>query len=303
MRLEPQSQAFLDAFKAEERPPRETIPIPLLREQFETLAYESPAPIRDVKTLEIPGPHHNIRLRLYFPKKQGSLPVFVTFHGGGWVVGSLNVHDAFCREVCSQAETLVVSVDYGLAPENKFPKPLEDCYAATLWASKHIHEYGGDSNRLSVGGDSAGGNLATAVCLLAAERHGPKIAAQVLLYPVTNCQFDTPSYTQFGEGYFLEKETMKLMWSLYLPSPAEGKNPHASPLQANVKGLPPALFILASCDLLHDEGLAYSKHLKAAGVPTAVYAYDTIHGFVTFANQLEVGQQALREIARFIKKF
>lgn len=231
----------------------------------------------------IPGPHGEIPVRIYHPHAQGSalLPCLVYFHGGGWVIGTPDTTEAVCKAVANRAGCVVVSVDYRLAPEHPFPVPLDDCYAAAEWVAVNGAEIGVDRTRLAVGGDSAGGNLAAAVCLKARGNSFPEFRMQLLVYPVTNHDYSTESYAANGEGYLLTRAMMEWFWDQYLGSPEDGKNPLASPLRAaTLDRLPPALVITAEFDPLRDEGEAYAKALADAGVKVSHKRYDgQIHAF------------------------
>jgi acetyl esterase len=284
--------------------PLENVPVAEFRSD-ETLFYQRPnAHIKEVINISIDGPIGPIPLRIYIPHGNGPFATFVTFHGGGWVWGSLNSHDGLCRDICEQANVIVVSVEYHRAPEHPFPAPLNDCYAATQWAAHNIAPYNGKPQHLIVGGDSAGGNLSAAVALMARDKKENFIKAQVLLYPVLHYAFDTPSYKENAEGYFLTKQNMQWFWKMYLGR--ESTNPHyyASPLHApTFADLPPALIIVAQFDPLRDEGIAYANALKNAGVESSYTCYSTIHCFMSFANGLEIGKRALKEAAAYIKEF
>ena len=234
-----------------------------------------------VENRTIPGPAGEIPVRIYTPSGSGPHPILVYFHGGGWVLCNLDTHDGTCRSLCNQARCVVVSVDYRLAPEHKFPNGLEDCYAATRWSAEHAHELGGDAHRIAVGGDSAGGNLAACVSLLARERGGPRLVHQLLVYPVTDARFDTTSYRDNAEGFFLTRGAMQWFWNHYLRGEADAANPLAAPLRASdLSNLPPATVITAEYDPLRDEGESYARRLEEAGVPTRLARYDgVIHGF------------------------
>ncbi|RLS43743.1 MAG: alpha/beta hydrolase [Planctomycetota bacterium] len=283
MSLTPEARAYLDAFKATGTPMESVSP-----EQARALV----APLKsrkeavsEIRDIWIPGPEGELSALVYTPliheDREDLLPTIVFFHGGGWVVGSPKSHDGMCRRLCNAMEAIVISVDYRLAPENKYPAAAEDCYAATVWASKFIENFNGDPSRLIVCGDSAGGNLAAVVALMARDRGDPAIAAQVLLYPITDHNYDTGSYRDNGKGYFLTTETMKWFWNHYLESPEQGKEPYASPLQADLKGLPPAIVLTAEYDPLRDEGHAYASKLQAAGVTVRrVACLGQVHGFL-----------------------
>jgi acetyl esterase len=242
-------------------------------------------------------------VRVYTPAGEPPFPLLVYFHGGGWTIGNVDIGDAPCRALTNAAGAVVVSVEYRLGPEHKFPAPLEDCYAATAWAAlmaAHApDQLGGDPDRLVVIGDSAGGNLAAAVALMARDRGGPKIARQVLIYPVTDHRFDTPSYRDCAEGYLLTREAMRWFWRHYLHNRAEGRHPYASPLRAgDLAGLPPALIVTCEYDPLRDEGEAYGARLRAAGVPAKVSRYDgMIHGCFWMCGVLDRSRQLVQEIA------
>ncbi|AUV80471.1 alpha/beta hydrolase [Salinigranum rubrum] len=234
-----------------------------------------------VQDLEIAGPNGGVPIRVYRPGGGGPHPVVVYSHGGGWVVGNLDTHDQGCRALCNAGDCVVVSVDYRLAPEHPFPAPVEDCYAATEWVADHGDLLGADTDRLVVAGDSAGGNLSAAVALLARERGGPDVAHQYLVYPVTNHAFDTDSYTENAEGYFLTRAGMEWFWDHYLETDVDGLNPLASPLRArDLSDLPPATVVTCGFDPLRDEGRAYAGRLEAAGVDVTHHHHEEmIHGF------------------------
>jgi len=241
-------------------------------------AAEEPEPVGDV--LELSVGDRGIPVRVYVPDGQGPYPTLVYYHGGGWVIGDLDSHDETCRVLTSEADCMVVSVDYRRSPEHTFPTPLEDCYTAFEWVFETAESMQVDTDNVFVGGDSAGGNLAAAVALLARDRGGPDIAGQVLIYPVTDHGFDTPSYEENGDGGLLSRDDMEWFWDHYLRDEVDGKNPYASPLQAQtLEGLPPATVVTCGLDPLRDEGAAYAQRLEAAGVPVTHHNYeDCIHG-------------------------
>jgi acetyl esterase len=222
----------------------------------------------------------------------------VYFHGGGWVTGNVDAYDPTCRSLANAAGCVVVSVDYRLAPEHKFPAAPEDCYAAVQWVAASAAEFGGDPSRLAVGGDSAGGNLAAVVSHMARDRGGPPLAFQLLVYPVTDHHFGTVSYQQNGDGYLLTRDSMVWFWNHYLEKEADGTSPLASPLRCtNLANLPPAFVITAEFDPLRDEGEAYGKCLTSAGVATTVKRYDgMIHGFFSLG-VFDQGRQAIKDAA------
>ncbi len=243
-------------------------------------------PVEDVARTEdrvIPGADGTeLPIRIYWPSTSNEpLPVVVFFHGGGWVIGGIDSHDGQVREMVNRTAMVYVSVDYRLAPEARFPAAAEDCYAATQWVAANAAEIGADATRLGVAGDSAGGNLAAVVALMARDRGGPAIAHQLLIYPC--CDMDSnawPSQTENGTGYFLTKESMDWFYDQYADA-ADRDNPYASPIKAaDLSGLPPACVITAEYDPLRDEGEAYGAALQEAGVACEVHRYDGMfHGF------------------------
>lgn len=240
----------------------------------------------DIEDLEIPcGPKGKVSIRVVRPKaNHAKLPVVMYFHGGGWVLGDKNTHDRLIREIANGAQAAVVFVNFTPSPEAQYPVPIEEAYAAAKYIAEKGKTLNLDPSRLAVAGDSVGANMATAVTLLAKRRGRPSITAQVLFYPVTDANFETPSYQQFATHYFLTREAMKWFWDHYLPDKNLRKEPTASPLHASIgqlKKLPPALIITAECDVLRDEGEVYAHKLMEAGVDvTAVRYLGIIHDFV-----------------------
>ena len=276
-----------------------------IRRTLDEGARVAPRPnIAVVKDLEIPGPAGRIPARVYRPTPQGELPVLVYFHGGGWAICSLETHDTTCRELANGAGCAVVSVDYRLAPEHRFPAAAEDCFAATGWVAKNVAAIGGDASRIAIGGDSAGGNLCAVVALLARDRGGPRLCHQLMIYPVTEYAFDTPSYRENAEGPLLTREAMRAFWKLYLAREEDGRNPYASPLRAaDLAGLPPAHVITAEYDPLRDEGEAYARRLEAAGVPVVVRRYDgMVHGFFGFTDMIDCARDAVVDVVRELQR-
>ena len=231
-----------------------------------------PVKIAGTRDLLLPGPESELPARLYTPlgaaqAPEGGWPLTVFYHGGGFVAYSLETHDQVCRELCGGANTAVLSVDYRLAPEHKFPAPVDDAYAAFVWAAGHAAELGADAAKLAVAGDSAGASLCIAVTQRARDENGPAITAQLLIYPATDFVNTEryPSRRENGKDYFLTEERMKFFGEMYLADAAHGAHPHVSPINADLKTLPPALVMTAEFDPLRDEGLAYAEALKAAG--------------------------------------
>lgn len=255
--------------------------------------------------LQIPGQGGVIPVRVYVPSGQPPFPCLVYYHGGGWVTGTLDMSDGVSQSLCAGAGCVVVSVDYRLAPEHKFPAAAEDAYAAALWVQQHAPELAVDARRIAVGGSSAGANLAAVVCLMAKDRGGrPLLAYQLLVYPVADFSSGTPSYRENGQGYMLTRDSMEWYAQQYLRTPADAQNPYAAPLLANdLRGVPPALVITAEYDPLRDEGEAYAKKLRDAGVPVVSTRYDgMIHGFFGMFNALDKGKLAIAQACTELKK-
>ena len=259
-------------------------------------------PLLTVKRVEdrsIPGPHGEIPIRLYYPSGDLPFAVLVYFHGGGWVIGDLNTHHGFCHALAKTSSCLVVSVDYRLAPEHPYPAAVEDAYAAASWVAENSDAIHSDPDRFAVGGDSAGGHLAAVVALMARDRKGPRIDLQVLIYPITDCNFNTPSYTENKEGYMLTRDLMKWFWNHFIEDEGEANHPYVSPLQAeNLSDLPQALIVTAEYDPLRDEGEAYGKRLQEAGVKVVLSRYPGMtHAFIRMTAHLDKAKEALDEIA------
>ena len=301
MPLNPQAKAFLDQAAASGAPPLNAMPLAEARQTLNALFIpEHKEPIHKMEDRTISGPEgYQIPIRIYTPDAKGQLPVLVFFHGGGWVLGNIESHDSVCRELANKANCIVISVDYRLAPEHKFPAAPEDCYAATKWAVLNAAAFGGDPSRVAVGGDSAGGNLAAAVAQMAADRGAPSLTYQMLIYPVTNYALDTSSYKENADGYLLTRDMMQWFWTQYLANDEDGKNAYASPMQARtVRRVAPAFIMTAEFDPLRDEGEAYGERLKKEGVPVACKRYDgAIHGFFSFGHIMDQGKQAVADAA------
>lgn len=239
--------------------------------------------IHRVENVDIIGSEkQKIPLRIYIPKESVDLLVIMYFHMGGWVFGSIEESDAVCRRLANYLGHIVVSVGYRLAPEYPFPKPLEDCYDATVWMAKHASDFGGDSKKIVVCGESSGGNLAAALTLLARDRGGPALSAQILLYPCLNSEIDDHVFDRCPDRFFITKDLMKYFWQEYLQNPDAGKNPYASPEYASShKSLPPAVIILGEYDPLRTEGEKYASHLRQNGVKVITKCIpQVIHGFL-----------------------
>jgi acetyl esterase len=301
MPLDPQARAVLDTLAALGGPPLGTVSAVDARIAFAARPLPPGAPVATVEDRTIPGPAGEIPVRIYTPNGPAPFPVLVWFHGGGWVLGSLDASDHVCRELANAAACIVVSVDYRLAPEHVFPAAPDDCEAAYNWVLANAASFGGDPARVAVGGDSAGGNLAAVVSLRARAGGAQLPVCQVLVYPVTDHNFDRPSYAANGDGYMLTTRAMRWFWDYYVPTVEERGHPDASPLYAgaaDLSGLPPALVITAEFDPLCDEGEAYAELLRQAGVPVSVTRYDgVIHSFFGMFPAIDKGRDAIRQSA------
>ncbi|MBV9545892.1 MAG: alpha/beta hydrolase [Chloroflexi bacterium] len=299
MPLDPQAQALIDA--AVGLPATETLTPEEARaghRERAKLTSGVPQDVAQVRDARIAGPAGEIPIRIYVPEGSAPFPCLVFFHGGGWVTGDLDTHDVLTRALANGAGAVVVAVDYRLAPEHKFPAAIDDAVAATRWVADQATELGIDPSRIAVGGDSAGGNLAAAAALALRHEGGPQLVYQLLIYPVIDYNFDTPSYLENAEGYRLTRAGMQYYWAHYLSEAAHADDHRASPLRAETHTeLPPALVITAEYDPLRDEGRAYADRLRDAGVPVIYREYPgMIHGFVTQAGVLDAGRRALDEI-------
>ena len=297
MPLDPQAKAVMDQVAALGFPMAHTVSPQQARANAQSRPRAAGPEVARVEDRTIPGPDTQIPVRIYTPPGSGPFPALVWFHGGGWVVGDLESADATARHLTVGAGCVVVSVDYRLSPEAKFPGPAEDCYAATMWVAEHAGEIGVSANNIAVGGDSAGGNLAAAVCLMAKDRGGPALGMQLLVYPVTDRDFQTGSYGDNADGYQLTRDTMIWYWDQYLANDADVGNAYAAPLQAqDLQGLPTAVVITAEYDPLRDEGEAYAHRLEAAGVPTTCTRYSgMIHGFFGMSAAVDKGKDAIAQ--------
>lgn len=302
MSLDPQCQEILDYVRARETVPLYTLTPEEVR-QLRRLPLQPGPEVFKVENLDIPGEKRKIPVRVYAPTEGGPYPVLMWFHGGGWVMGSLDMADNTCRHLALRAGCLVVSVGYRLAPESKYPAAVEDAYEATRWIAENADRVNGVKHLVAVGGESSGGNLAAAVALMARDRRVPQLNFQLLVYPVIEPNFSTESYKQNGTRFGPSAEMMRWFWQHYLRSDRDSLDPYASPIRAeSLKGLPPALIITAEFDALRDEGEAYGQRLKEAGVPTTLSRYDgVIHLFFLLANKIDKGKLALDQAAEALK--
>jgi acetyl esterase len=304
MPVDPQIQALLDLGAA--LPPLHTLTVAEARQQF--AARDFPGlrvpEVASVANRDMPGPGGPLALRIYTPLGQGPFPLMVFFHGSGFVVCSLDTHDGMCRNLCAGSGCVVVSVDYRLAPEAKFPAATDDCLAATCWAVANAASLGADGGRVIVAGDSAGGNLAAVTALRVRDESGPALLGQLLIYPVTD-HYDpgTPSMTENAEGYGLTRAGMIWFWDHYLADTRDAANPYASPLRAtDLSGLPPALVVTAEYDPLRDEGELYAHRLRQAGVATELKRWDGVnHGFFFVPGVVDKSSAAIDEACDWVR--
>src|SRR5438874_6338251 len=305
MPLDPEAKMLLEQMTTVVRPFDE-LSVEEARAAIATLsaaAGEGEAVAR-VENRTVPGPRGEIPVRVYTPEGRAPFPVLVYFHGGGWVIGSLETHDGICRHLANAAGAVVVSVDYRLAPEHPFPASGEDAYAATRWVAANAAAIGGDPRHIAVGGDSAGGNLAAVVPLMARDRGGPPLVFQLLVYPVTDVpSAKTASYRENAEGYFLTAKMMHWFWNHYCGKNPDLSDPYLCPLRAkDLKRLPPALVVTAEFDPLRDEGEAYAARLREAGVAATAKRYPgMIHGFFGMGALLAQGRVATKEAAEALR--
>jgi acetyl esterase len=305
MPLDPEARTLMDQLQGTLKPFNEsTVEEARAAIQAVALAAGAPEPVAKVEDRMVPGPKGEIPVRIYTPEGAGPFPILVYFHGGGWTIGSLDTHDGSCRQLCNAAGCVVVSVDYRLAPEHPYPAAADDAYAATRWVAANARALGGDAKRIAVGGDSAGGNLAAVVSLMARDSGGPPLVFQLLVYPVTDAPTaNHPSYRENAEGYFLTRDMMFWFWNHYCGKGLDPADPYACPLNAkDLRGLPPAYVVTAEFDPLRDEGEAYAAKLSEAGVPTTLKRYaGMIHGFFGMSALLTQARVATREAAEALR--
>ena len=309
MPVDPLIQSILDAANAAPRPA--TPPTvadaraaahAAMDQTFLALAEPGPDPASIVDH-RVPVDGGEITLRVYTPQGSGPWPIHLNIHGGGFWLGTLDQFDPGCRGLCAAAGVVVASVDYRLAPEHRYPVAPEDCYTALVWVHDHAAELAGDPTRISVGGGSAGGNLAAVVSLMARDRGGPALRLQVLEIPVTDLTMSQPSVTANGEGYLLTKEGMAQYRGYYLADIDQAREPYASPLLApDLSGLPPAVVMTMEYDPLRDEGEAYARRLRDAGVPTVAKRWaGHIHGSTSFTKVLASARECRDDVAAAVR--
>lgn len=309
MALDKQVEFVLGLVEKADYPELCDLPPEEAREMFEATAPKLDARPENVFRVEdryIEGPGGSIPLRIFTPHEPASgerLPVLVYLHGGGFVVGSLDSYDSICRVLANRTDCIVVSVDYRLAPEHKFPAAVEDCCEALDWVSENAAEFDGDGDRIAIAGDSAGGNLAAVTAVAARDAGGPALCQQVLIYPVAAGTPDSYSHHAFAEKLLLTRRNILWFYEQYLNGPDDAKDPRFAPLETpDLSGLPPTLLIVAGHDPLRDEGLAYGERLKQAGVDVTVTNYEgMIHGFFTMSDVIDAGGAAIDQVSAALR--
>jgi len=305
MPLDPKAKALIDMMAQMPLPPWSELNAVTFRAMMDAGRFPPPdLPLAEIVNTTIPGPAGPIGARIYRASLAPNQPVIVYFHGGGFVIGNLESHDGTCRRLSHGIGCTVVSVDYRLAPEHVYPAAVDDSFAATEWVAEHADVLKIDKARIAVAGDSAGGNLAAVVAIVARDRGGPAICHQLLTYPVTDMAFKSESYTSNGTGYFLTKDMMAWFGLQYVPTGHDIEDPLLSPLyHKNLSGLPPATVITAEYDPLRDEGESYAQKLRDAGVPTKLVRYDGVfHGFFSMNGAVDQADDAHAFAAGELKK-
>jgi acetyl esterase len=307
--LDPDAAAVFKAFQDAGRPAYESVSPAEAREfylQARFVSNPEPPELKSIEPLAIPSPAGSIPARVYTPlklrKANDLAPCLVFFHGGGWVIGNLDSHDVVCRKLADEGQLVVISVDYRLAPEHKFPAAVDDAVAATTWLAGHAGQLGIDASRLMVGGDSAGGNLA-AVVAISARDNGPALAGQVLIYPAVDFAMKHPSHSEPETSVLLTHSVIKWFSAHYLNHAADGDNGRASPARVtSLAGLPPAYVLTAGADPLRDEGVEYAEHLRQAGVAVTYRHFPgQFHGFFTMGKLLPQANVAASDIGAWLR--
>ncbi|MGA4995216.1 alpha/beta hydrolase [Nonomuraea bangladeshensis] len=303
MALNPQIQTVLDDLAATPAPAANTLTV--AENRAAGLAFASFAgdvvPVREVRDMAFRNGDHDVPIRIYASEtiRTGSpAPVTVFFHGGGWVFGDLDTQDHFARVVATRSKTIVVSVDYRLAPEHRFPAAVEDAYAALRWVEQNADAFGADPKRIALFGESAGGNLAAVAAQEAKRRGGPTVTFQALAYPATDRFDDSASMYDYAAGPLLTRPWLEWFWGAYLNTPDEGADPRVSPLRAeDLTGLPATFIVTAELDLLRDQGIRYADALREAGVPVTHRAVEGVpHAFLSFTRDVQISRDVLNEI-------
>ena len=300
MAIDPIAQQWLDTLATAGLPPMQESTPEAVR------ATRRPGPagpeVHRVEDMEVAGPDGPVPVRIYWPSAEPNLPILLWYHGGGWVIGTLDLADSTARRLASLGQCIVISVDYRLAPEHPYPAGRDDSYAALVWAYQNAKRFGGDSSRIAVGGDSAGGTLATVVAAMARDRAGISLAFQVLIYPVCDAAMNTESF-RVNRTFGLTPEAMAWFWDHYLPTGTDRADPYISPLHGTLEGLPPAYVVTAECDPLRDEGNAYAEALRAAGVEVDSECFaGQIHTFFVNAHAFPEGMRAVETAAAQLRK-
>jgi acetyl esterase len=302
MALDPQAQMLCDAMNAAPAIPLNHDTLADQRAGFGLLLMMAgePEPVHAVEQRDADG----VPVTIYRPSADPELPVLFWIHGGGWVIGTVAQYDPIARQVANATGAIVVTPEYRLAPEHPFPAPLDDCWLALCWTAKNAASFGGDSSRLAVGGDSAGGNLSAVLAIQARDAGGPELALQVLVYPVTDTDLTTASYRENGEGFLLDEKQMRWFLTCYLGSDGDPGDWRISPLQCrNVENVAPALVITGEYDPLRDEGEAYALKLAAAGVDVQKHRYDgMIHAFFGLSAAFDASKDAMQRVGIAVRR-
>lgn len=307
-KLDPQAEALLQQMAQMNLPPMNTLTPIQARERLKILTalLAPPEAVANVENLTIPGPGSQIPLRIYTPQCEGPFPMLVYFHGGGFVIGDLDTEDNLCRSLANGACCIVVSVDYRLAPEHRFPAAVEDAFAATKWVADNANNIKGDSTRMAVGGTSSGGNLAVVVVIMSRDQGGPSLRYQLLINPgsFNYSRYDTKSYQSYANGYFLTKGDVEWLSNQYVNCDEDRLNHLVSPLLVpDLSGLPPALIITSEFDVLRDDGESYAKRLKKAGVSARYIRYKgMIHGFMGMYGLLDRARTGIEEASAALRE-
>ncbi|PCI92450.1 lipase [Candidatus Aerophobetes bacterium] len=307
MLLDPELAEFLKNVSESGNKAFEIMSIDDMRQATKRLSvfYGDVEPVHKVETRAIKADDHDFLVRIYHPSPAKKLPMLLYFHAGGYVRGDVELCDPICRKIANRSSCIVISVNYRLAPEDKFPAALEDAYTTLCFAHRYAHEIGGSKDHIAVAGDSTGGNLATVLTLLTRERKGPKISFQILMYPVVDYTYSFPSHEKFAKGYFMTEEALKFYESQYFPPDADRKDPYISPyFIKHFDNLPPAYIITAECDPVRDEGEAYAEKLKKSGIKVVHYRFKgTMHAFIYFSPISKKADEAIFSVAEALHGF